>query len=358
MNGRGWGTREGGCVVLLLHSVLAAGRAQAQVPEALVGIWKGVTVPAEFADRATGAGIALSGWFGQLKLRADGGYELEEYREGAIRSCRVSTLQRSHGRARADGSMLTLSPATGTETKRDACDRAGSYGDRRYSPKTERFTVALEWTETLAGWLTLKLVTTAHDRDGERYVFEAVHDPNPPWQAPPLADERGDSPPRALPALWHWPTQVAPTFRPGSGPFAPPPEDAMWIRLSADGRYEWAGWRASLSPGPGCTRGMMVYERGSYALTVAEYASQQTLTTTPDETVVIEQLADCGPDNGAQRSAPSRTRSQYRWSIGRTVDGEEVLEIKCSDKFAERTEWQFALCHWGFEFRALLSRAR
>jgi hypothetical protein len=348
--------RDAGCVFLL--AALPVRGLAAQIPAALVGIWKGVAVPAELTDRATGAGIALSGWFGQLKLRTDGAYELEEYREGAIGRCRVSILQRSRGRARAEGSVLTLTPAGGTETRRDACDRAGSYSDRRFAPKTERFTVALGWTETLAGWLTLQMALTAHDRDGERYVFEGVHDPDPPWQAPALAAERGGAPPRALFDLWHWPARVAPTFRPGSGPFTPPPEDAMWIRLSADGRYEWAGWRASLSPGPGCTRGVMVYERGRYALTVAEYASQQTLTTSPDETAVIEQLSDCGPDDGARRSAPSGTRSQYGWSIGRTVDGEEVLEIRCPDAYAARTEWQFALCHWGPEFRALLSRAR
>jgi hypothetical protein len=344
-----------------LAAILAAATGPhlaAQVPDALVGIWKGVDVPAEFADRATGAGIALSGWFGQLKLRPDGSYELEEYREGAIGSCRVSILQRSRGRARADGSVLTLTPAGGTETKRDACDRTGSSSDRRFTPKTERFTVALDWTETLAGWLTLKLALTAHDRDGERYVFEGVHDPDPPWAAVPMPAERSDTPPRALLDLWHWPTHVPPTFRPGAGPFTPPPEDAMWIRVGADGRYEWAGWRSSLSPGPGCTRGVLVYERGRYALTVAEYASLQTLTTAPDETMVIERLSDCGTDDGEHRSLPARTRSQYRWSIGRTVNGEEVLEIKCSDAYAERTEWQFALCHWGPEFRALLSRAR
>jgi len=132
----------------------------------------------------------------------------------------------------------------------------------------------------------------------------------------------------------------------------------MWIRLGADARYEWTGWRASLSPGPGCTRGVMVYERGRYALTVAEYNSLQTLTTAPDETVVIERLSECGTDDGEHRSTPPGMRSQYHWSIGRTVNGEEVLELKCSDAYAERSEWQFALCHWGPEFRALLSRTR
>lgn len=355
---RGRGNRDGGWVVLLLPAVLAAGRLTAQVPEALVGIWKGVTVPAEFTDRATGAGIALSGWFGQLKLRADGGYELEEYREGAIGRCRVSILQRSRGRARADGSVLTLTPAGGTETKRDACDRAGSYSDRRFTPKTERFTVALGWTETLAGWLTLELGLTAHDRDGERYVFEAVHDPNPPWPTVQTTVERGDAPPRELFDLWSWPTRVTPAFRPGPGAFKAPAEDAMWIRLSADGRYEWAGWRASLSPGPGCTRGAMVYERGRYAVTLGEYSSLTTLTTVPDEGVVVERLSDCGADDGEQRTPLSGTRSQYHWGLGRTPDGAEVLEIRCPDAYAERTEWQFALCHWGPEFRALLSRAR
>jgi hypothetical protein len=336
----------------------SAHTAAAQVPDALVGIWKGVNVPAEFADRTTGAGIALSGWFGQLKLRADGNYELEEYREGALGNCRVSILQRSRGTARADGALLTLTATGGTETKRDACSRANSYSDRRYVPKPERFTVKLDWTETLAGWVTLKLATTAHDRDGESYVFEAVHDPAPDWPEVRLTAERGDRPPRELFDLWHWPTQVPPTFRPVTGKFTPPPEDAMWIRLSADGRYEWAGWRGNVVPGPGCARGVLVYERGWYGLTLAEYSSQQTLTTVPDEGVVIERLSDCGTDDGERRSPLPRARSQYNWSIGRTVDGEEVLEIKCSSDIPDRTRWQFALCRWGFEFRALLSHAR
>lgn len=338
-------------------AALGVPRAGAQVPDALVGIWKGVSVPAEFADRVTGAGIALSGWFGQLKLRADGSYELEEYREGALGSCRVSTLQRSHGTVQTDGHQLTLTPAGGIETKRDGCSRANSYSDRAFAPPRERFTVALAWTETLAGWLTLKLTLTARDRDGEHYAFEAVHDPAPPWPPVAVRDERGDPPPAALPALWHWPPQVPPTFRPGTGPFTPPPDDAMWLRLSPDGRYEWAGWRASLSPGPGCTRGVLVYERGRYALTLAEYASQQTLTTTPEDGVVMQRLSDCGTDDGEQRTALPPARSQYTWSIGRTVNGEEVLELRCPDEYAERSQWQFALCHWGFEFRALLSRA-
>lgn len=351
-------TRRRTTLPLCIALVGAARSLASQVPEAIVGIWKGVNVPAEFADRATGAGIALSGWFGQLKLRADGGYELEEYREGAIGRCRVSILQRSRGAARADGSLITLTPSGGSETKRDACSRANSYTDRRFAPQTERFTVQLEWAETLAGWLTLKLGLTAHDRDGERYAFEGVHDPRPPWPDIAITAERGDPPPGGLIDLWSWPPQVPPTFRPGTGAITPPPEDAMWLRLSADGRYEWAGWRAGLAPGPGCTRGVLVYERGRYALTVAEYDWQKTLTTVPDDGVVIQRLSDCGTDDGEQRSALPRARSQYNWSLGRTVDGEEVLEIKCPSEYAQRTQWQFALCHWGPEFRALLSRAR
>jgi hypothetical protein len=343
--------------VLALAGPLAAPLA-AQVPDALLGIWKGVDVPAEFADRATGAGIALSGWFGQLKLRADGGYELEEYREGALGGCRVSILQRSSGAARADGAVLTLAPARGVETKRDACNTSRSYADRPFGPRTERFTVALSWTETLAGWLTLKLVMTAHDREGERYVVEGVHDPQAPWPEVALSPERGHAPPAALPDLWHWPARVPPTFRPGSGTFAPPPEDAMWLRLSADGRYEWAGWRENLVPGPGCSRDVLVYERGRYALTAAEYSWQQTLTTTPEEGVVIERLSDCGTDDGERRSPLPLAPSQYQWSLGRSVDGEEVLELKCPGEYSRRTKWQFALCHWGYEFRVLLSRAR
>ena len=69
-------------------------------------------------------------------------------------------------------------------------------------------------------------------------------------------------------------------------------------------------------------------------------------------------VAGCGSDDGERRVSLPRTRSQYNWSIGRTVDGEEVLEIKCSSEYAGRTQWQFALCHWGYDFRALLSRAR
>jgi hypothetical protein len=132
----------------------------------------------------------------------------------------------------------------------------------------------------------------------------------------------------------------------------------MWLRLSADGQYEWAGWRASLVPGPGCTRGVLVYERGRYGVTVGEYDWQNALITIPDEAVVVERVSDCGTDDGEHRSTVPLTASRYAWGIGRTPDGAEVLEIKCSDAAAERTEWQFALCHWGFEFRALLSRGR
>jgi len=338
--------------------LLCVPRLAAQVPDALVGIWKGVDVPAEFANSITGAGIALSGWFGQLKLRADGSYDLEEYREGALGSCRISLLRRSRGTARTEATVLALAAASGSETKRDACNAAGSYTDRPITPAPERFTVTLSWTETLAGWTTLKLALRAHDRDGESYVLEAVHDPNPPWPAVQAAPERGDAPPPALIDLWSWPSRVAPTFRPGPGAFEPPPEDAMWIRLSADGRYEWVGWRASLVPGPGCTRGVMVQERGRYSLTVGEYDWQNTLTTAPDAGVVVERVSACGADDGEQRTTLSGARSRYQWSIGRTVDGEEVLEIKCSNQGPERTEWQFALCHWGPDFRALLGRHR
>jgi hypothetical protein len=40
------------------------------------------------------------------------------------------------------------------------------------------------------------------------------------------------------------------------------------------------------------------------------------------------------------------------------VDGGEALELKCGTDYAQRTKWQFALCHWGYEFRVLFERAR
>jgi hypothetical protein len=326
----------------------------AQVPEAIVGLWKGVSVPAEFNNRITGAGIALSGWSGQLKLRADGSYELEEYREGAIGNCRVSILQRSRGRARADGRQLTLAPTAGTESKRDGCDRSGSYSDRQVTPRQEQFGVTLEWTEALSGWMTVKLVLQAMSRERETYVYSSILSVNEPWPTPRIGRERGDAPPRRLFTTWREPAKVPAGFTTGAAPFVPPNTDASWLRLDPNGSYEWVGWRADLVPGPGCTRGVMVRERGTFSLTVAEHTWQQTMTTVPTEAEMVDRVTECGADNAERRSTLPLVTSRYLWAIGRTVNNEEVLEIRCSKEMAERSQWQFAFCHRGFEFRVLL----
>lgn len=351
--------------LLALAALAAGGPAAARaaqpapLPDALVGIWKGVDVPAEFRNTRTGAGIALSAWSGQLKLRGDGRYELEEYREGELGGCRVSILQRSTGTARADGTMLTLVPSGGAETKRDGCDRAASYSDRRFAPRGERFTIALSWVETLSGWMTLRLALTAHDRDGESYALQAVHNAGPDWPGIQLTVEpRPDAVPAQLAARWRWPADArAEFFSPATGALTPPRGDAHWLRLEPGGRYEWAGWIEDLVPGPGCRRSVLVYERGRFALTVGQYEWQNALTTYPEGGLVIERVSDCGADDEERRRDLPLTPSQYRWGLGRTVDGDEVLELRCASEVPQRSEWQFALCHWGFEFRTLLARA-
>jgi hypothetical protein len=70
--------------------------------------------------------------------------------------------------------------------------------------------------------MTLKLAATAHDRDGEQYTFQAVHDPDPDWPVGQSPGGIGHGPPPELPALWRWPEHVPLTFRPGPGAFTPP----------------------------------------------------------------------------------------------------------------------------------------
>jgi len=347
----------GYCVPSMVALTSFAPCLAAQFPETLVGVWKGVDVPAEFTNRITGAGIALSGWVGTLKLRADGTYEFEEYRQGAIGNCRVSILQRSRGKARADGKVLTLTPASGTETKRDDCSRAGSYSDRRFTPKTERFDVSLSWIETLAGWTTLKLATIAKDRDGESYAFTAMHDTKPEW--PPVRMDRATPAriPRDLPALWRTSVDDNSAFFDASTlKLTPPKDEAKQLRLSPDGGYEWVAWKPSVVPGPGCTLGVLTYEKGRFAVALGPY--RHALWTTPERAVVIQKRSECGADNGERLLEVPKVPAQYSWTIGRTVNGEEVLEIRCSDERVERSEWQFGFCHWAMEFRSLFSRVR
>ncbi len=345
-------------IIAALPPAARAALAQGPIPDALVGVWKGTDVPAESRDAVTGAGVALVGWHAQLELAADGRYTWEEYREGELGGCRIATLRRIAGTAGVDGTVLTLAPARAVETKRDGCNRANSYSDRPVAAPRERFGVTLAWQVLISGFETVALTLAASA--GSSYTLHYASDPRMDWPAaglPPRA--RGDAVPRALPALWAWPARVAPFAVDGvPATFRAPPEDAHWLRLGADGRYEWAGWKDNVVPGPGCAVGILAYERGTYALTVAEYSSQQTLTTEPEAAFVLERRTGCGAEDGERRAAVPLRPSLYTWSIGRTVDNEEVLELKCSDEPRQRNRWQFLLCHWGFEFRTLMARRR
>lgn len=328
------------------------------VADAIVGIWKGVEVPAESRDAVSGAGIALVGWFGQLKLRADGRYEFEEYREGELAGCQVAIRQRSRGVARTDGAVLTLDPTETFETKRDGC-APGTVAERPVTGTRQRFGVALAWTETIAGWETLRLTATAMDRGDEAYVFHLVRGVETEWPAAVLPESgRQDRVPAALTDTWEWPAGAANIVDLVSRNVQPPDRDAHWLELSPDGRYTFAAWRASLVPGPGCTLGALRYERGRYTVTVREYESQQALTVTPDTAATVTVLSECGTDDGIARLDQPLWRSRFGWGLGRTVDGDEALELRCSTNPRERNRWQFLLCHWGFEFRTLLSRRR
>lgn len=150
---------------------------------------------------------------------------------------------------------------------------------------------------------------------------------------------------------------AAPLADPIAPGFVPPSDDADWLELSADGRYEFAAWRASLVPGPGCTIGALGYERGRYGLTVGEYSWQNRLTTVPDSAFTIEWISGWGPDDGVWRRDQPLNASVFEWSLGRTPDLPEVLEVRCSTERRERNRWQFLLCHWGFEHRTLMVRA-
>jgi hypothetical protein len=335
--------------------------ASGAIPPELVGIWKGVDVPAEYRNVATGAFAGLSGWYGQLKLRADGRYEFEEYREGQISNCRVTILTRSDGTATTRGTELALSPSDIRETLSNTCDRSKSYQNKPIKPAPARYTWSLSSTETLFGYRTLKL-TLQPPGGGFPDVFERVDGaalPSNPPRFPANAELRNDPLPAELAATWSWPATARLDFyNPTSGAFTSPGSSLAWLRLLADGRFELTAFSNDLVPGPGCKKNAMLFERGQYQFTAGDYNNNY-LVLQPQVSTLIESLSECGADNGSRkRSLPLEPQFFYA-SLGRTVNNEEVFEIRCSSRPEERSEWQFLICpSSGSDFRQLYSRRR
>jgi hypothetical protein len=340
------------CVIALTWwPAMAPAQQAAVIPPTLVGVWKGVDVPGESRDVVTGATIALTGWHAQLELAADGRYTWTEYREGEIARCRISTLRKVTGLARVDGTTLILGAAPASEAKQDACNRSASYANRPVRVPEQRLGVKVAWTVLLSGFETLALTLTREGSSPE--VLHYTDEPAVDWPAanfPPIAAE---AVPPALPSLWAWPREVG-RFATGM-PFTPPTSDAHWARFTPDGRYEWAGWKDNIVPGPGCAVGVLAYERGRYHTAAGPYGN--TLITEPDSAAVLQRRTGCGADGDRAFRVPLHP-SRYTWSIGHTPDGAEVLEVKCAAEPRERNRWQFPLCHWGFEFRSLFARVR
>jgi hypothetical protein len=229
--------------------------------------------------------------------------------------------------------------------------------------KPERFAVQLEWTQSLSFWEVLTLKLHSLDRDGETYVLHLVQS----WAAPEFkpyhlaAASRSDPIPAALTDLWVLPAGARTDFYdPSSSTWTPPSQEARWLRFLPDGRYELAAYAQDLLPGPGCKKNAMLYERGTFALSVGaahqEFINNFTLR--PETATLIEQLGDCGSDNGQRKVSLVLQPRLYFWSLGHTPDGSEVLEIRCSGNARERDEWQFLVCRSFIELRALYSRKR
>lgn len=331
------------------------------IPPELVGIWKGVDVPAEYRNVATGAFAGLSGWYGQLKLRANARFEFEEYQEGQISNCRVTILTRSAGTATVRGSELALSPSDVRETLSNACDRSKNYQNKPLKPAIARYTTTISSTETLFGYRTTKL-SLQPPGGGFPDVFERVDGavlPSSPPRFPQGVELRNDPLPAELAATWAWPaTAKLEFYNPASGALTPPGASVAWLRLLVDGRFELTSFANDLVPGPGCKKSAMLYERGQYQFTLGEYNSNK-LVLQPQVSTLIESLTECGADNGARkRSLPLEPQFFYA-SLGHTVDNEEVFEIRCSSAFEERSEWQILICpSYGGDFRQLYSRRR
>ena len=338
-------------LILILSASLRPPRADAQastaIPDALVGVWKGTEVPGRSFDAVTGATVALIGWHAQLELARDGRYNWTEYREGELAGCRVSTLRKASGIASVDGAVLVLGTAPGSEAKQDGCNRAASYSNHPVSIPVQRLSVKLSWTELTSGWETLQLTLTSTDGSSETLAFTS--EPHIEWPAanlgPPIPDQAS---PSDLPSTWVWPEH---TER-----FSVPGPDAHWAHFGADGRYEWTGRKENLVPGPGCAVAVVVYERGRYRVAQGPY--DWTMITEPDSASVLERRSGCGAEDGDRVIPVQPHPSRYSWSIGHTVDGAEVLEMKCTSEPRERNRWQFLLCHWVFEFRSLFSRVK
>jgi hypothetical protein len=330
----------------------AAAQQTAVIPPTLVGVWKGVDVPGESRDVVTGATIALIGWHAQLELAADGRYTWTEYREGEIANCRISTLRKTAGLARVDGATLTLGAAPGSEAKQDGCNRSASYSNRPVSVPEQRLGVNVAWTALLSGFETLELTLTPEGSSPLvlHYTDEAALD----WPAAAIQPIGAEAVPAALPSLWVWPAEIG-RFATET-PFTSPKSDAHWARFTPDGRYEWAGWKDNIVPGPGCAVGVLAYERGRYHTAAGPY--ENVLVTEPDSAAVLQRRSGCGAADGDRAIRVPLHPSRYSWSIGRTPDGAEVLEVKCAAEPRERNRWQFLLCHWVFEFRSLFARTQ
>jgi hypothetical protein len=335
--------------------IAAVAGQQGPIPDALVGVWKGTEVPGRWSDAVTGSTIALVGWHAQLELATAGSYRWIEYREGAVGGCRVSTLRNVSGQATVDRLVLVLGAASGVEAKDDGCNRAGSYANRPFTQPVQRFNVAVAWTVTVAGWETLRL--TLSTPDGSAESMDYASEPHIAWPAANPGEMVPIQPiPSDLPSLWVWPVEAGQFSLAGPGGFTAPRTDAHWLRLGADGRYEWAGWKANVLPGPGCALGVLAYERGRYRVAQGPY--DWTMLTEPDSASVLERRSGCGAEDGDRTRPMTLHPSRYTWSIGHTPDGAEVLELRCPAEPRDRNRYQFLLCHWVFQFRSLFSRVR
>lgn len=129
-----------------------------------------------------------------------------------------------------------------------------------------------------------------------------------------------------------------------------------WLRLFADGRFELTAFNHDLVPGSGCRKRAMLYARGQFQFTVGDYNSNN-LILQPQVSTLIEGLTECEADNGTRRRSLPLESLFFYASLGRTVNNEEVFEIRCLSTPEERSEWQFLICpSGGSDFSQLYSR--
>ena len=144
-------------------------------------------------------------------------------------------------------------------------------------------------------------------------------------------------------------------YDPNTGVFNPPSSSVSWLKLSADGHFELAGFNADLVPGSGCKKSAMVYARGQFKFTKPYYSDN--IVFQPEVNTLIETLSNCATNDGSQQRSLPLEQQFFYLHLGITVNNQEVLEMRCSSTAEERSEWQFLICpSSGSDFRALYSR--